>query len=130
MDLGREELEPTAKRIAPARPTIEDVLVYLAYRGHTAQVDAVLNGACNRALWADAELHAVLGGVPRGPGKRTRMGAARAGDARRLTMMLHTPSRANVNGADSAGWTALHLAARVRGRRRAAAGVSARQAWA
>jgi ankyrin repeat protein len=98
-------------------PILPHILIYGAYAGYAAEVDAQLYGLCNRALWEDDDLHAAVLGVHHGARKRARlMAAARAGDSDRLTRLLRMLSGSlrgltNVNGADFVGRTALHWAA-------------------
>jgi hypothetical protein len=88
-------LAPLAFRVGPVRPTIEHVLLLVAYAGYTVEADAVLYGASNRVLWGDDDLHAAVLVVHHGAGKRTRlMAAAREGDVPRLTRLLRTASGA------------------------------------
>jgi ankyrin repeat protein len=99
------------------RPVIEHILIYVAYAGYAAEVDALLYGVCNRAIWEDEELHAAVLMVHHGPQLRTRLhAAARAGDVPRLTRLLRSPSGAlraltNVNGVTVNCGTALAWAA-------------------
>ena len=111
---GRMHAAQRRELAAAERPVVEHILVYVAYAGYGVEVDAVLYGVCNHALWEDDDLHAAAMGAHLGPRARTRlMAAAWAGDVPQLTRLLRLPSgglrgRTHVKDVDSQGWTALH----------------------